>query len=97
MTPIKPTLETMASIIDHDRNVSFTDIPKYSLNIQKPESFTCENMRLPAPMERTIRLGLILVACNSGNSTLAAVRAATVADPIQPRIMAVIIQAKING
>src|SRR5690606_32995384 len=54
-TNARPAIATIVSISDHDLIVSMMLRLKYSLNIQKPLSFTCENMRLPAPMESTIR------------------------------------------
>lgn len=56
-TPPNPAIETIASITDHERSVSFKLKLKYSLNIQKPASFTCENIKLPAPSASTIRFG----------------------------------------
>src|SRR5579863_3760790 len=56
-TPTSPTTETIVSITDQDRIVSLMDKLKYSLNIQKPPSLTCEKKRLPAPTDKTIRLG----------------------------------------
>ena len=47
----------MTCIADHDLKVSFILRLKYSLYSQKPESLTCENIRLPAPTANTIKLG----------------------------------------
>ena len=70
----------MVSIADQDRNVSFRDKPKYSLNIQKPESFTWLHIRLPAPTASTIRFGSTPVVSTSGVTMPAAVMPATAAD-----------------
>ncbi len=70
---------------------------KYSLNNQNPESLTCENNRLPAPTERTIRLGLIPPRATMGAMMLAAVSPATVADPTQTRITAAVSHPRIKG
>lgn len=58
-TPINPVMDTIVSIIVHVRNVCLIVKLKYSLNNQKPPSFTCENIRLPAPMDSTISSGRI--------------------------------------
>ncbi len=47
-----PTIETIVSITLQVLSVSLTLKLKYSLNSQNPESFTCENMRLPAPVAK---------------------------------------------
>ena len=57
-TPNNPTTDTIISITDHERKVSFMLRLKYSLNSQNPESFTCENSKLPAPNDKTIKFGL---------------------------------------
>ena len=54
-TPANPTSETIVSITDHDRIVSFIDKMKYSLNIQNPLSLTWEKKRLHAPTDSTKR------------------------------------------
>src|SRR6185312_3119288 len=56
-TPINPVIETIVSIIVQVRKVCRMLKLKYSLNNQKPPSFTCENIRLPAPIESTINSG----------------------------------------
>ena len=61
ITPISPTMATMVSISDQERKVSRILRLKYSLNIQKPESFTWENIRLPAPIDSTIISGFVCV------------------------------------
>src|SRR5437764_718053 len=92
MTPTmsKPTIETIVSITLQVFSVSLTVKLKYSLNNQNPESFTCENIRLPAPVAKTIRLGLIDDPTISGATMPAAVRPATVAEPRHTRINAAI-------
>ena len=87
----------MVSIIDHERMVSLILKLKYSLKSQKPVSFTCENSRLPAPTDRTIKLGLTLYPPINGARIPAVVKPATVAEPKHTRIMAAINQAKISG
>ena len=84
-------------MIDHEQIVSFMLRLKYSLNIQKPESLTCENIKLPAPKDKTINFGIAPVYETKGITTPAAVNAATVADPTHKRITAEINQPKING
>lgn len=96
-TPNKPITETIVSITDHDRSVSVSDKLKYSLNIQKPESFTCEKSRLPAPIDSTIKLGFTAVPVITGAMMPAAVKPATVAEPTQTLIAAASNQPKING
>lgn len=81
ITPINPTTDTIVSMIDHEQIVSFMLRLKYSLNIQKPESLTCENIKLPAPKDKTIKFGFAPVCVTKGITTPAAVNAATVADP----------------
>ena len=77
--------------------VSFTDKLKYSLNIQKPVSFTCENIKLPAPILNTIKFGFTPPAATKGKIIPAAVKPAIVAEPIHTRIMAAINQPNTNG
>ena len=84
-------------MIDHEQIVSFMLRLKYSLNIQKPESLTCENIKLPAPKDKTIKFGFAPVCVTKGITTPAAVNAATAADPTHKRITAEINQPKING
>src|SRR5580658_8440203 len=92
-TPARPTIEIMVSIRDHDLIVSFIVRLKYSLNNQKPGSLTWENMRLPAPIDNTIKLGETWVMGIIGATIPAVVNPETVADPIQIRIIAAINQA----
>ena len=84
-------------MIDQENNVSFTLRPKYSLKSQNPASLTWENIRLPAPIANTMRLGSASPPVTIGSSTPAAVNAATVAEPTQPLITAVINQANSKG
>ena len=70
---------------------------KYSLNIQNPASFTCDNIRLPEPIASTINSGLTSELEISGRTIPAAVKPATVADPTQTLITVAINQAKIKG
>src|ERR1700738_5298595 len=96
--PASPTTDTIDSITDHDRMVSLIDRLKYSLNIQKPPSLTCEKARLPAPIDNTIRLGFIVGLFKTMFDTIpAAVKPATVAEPRLTRIMAAISQPKTSG
>lgn len=53
-TPKRPKTEIALSTTVQVANVCFTVNPKYALNIQKPVSFTCDNMRLPAHTKSTI-------------------------------------------
>ena len=96
-TPINPIKETMVSIILHVLMVSFTVRLKYSLNIQNPGSLTCENIKLPAPVASTINAGFTPEAAIMGATIPAAVKPATVAEPILTLIMAAIIQASNKG
>ena len=56
-------------MIDHEQIVSFMLRLKYSLNIQKPESLTCENIKLPAPKDKTIKFGFAPVCVTKGITT----------------------------
>ena len=47
---------------------------KYSLNIQKPESLTCENTNIPAPKDKTIKFGFAPVCVTKGITTPAAMK-----------------------
>ena len=87
----------MLSIIDQDLKVSFSEILKYSLNIQKPGSFICENIRLPAPIDSTIKQGSTLKLLSIGAIMPAVVKPATVAEPKQTLIEAEISHARTNG
>src|SRR5580693_1842642 len=88
-----PTTETIVSITLQVLRVSLTLKLKYSLNNQNAESFTWEKRRLPAPVDSTIRLGLIWDPTIIGAIIPAAVSPATVADPRQTRINAAMIHA----
>src|SRR5687768_16503432 len=90
-------METMVSINDHERSVSFIPRLKYSLNNQNPASFTCENIKLPAPMDNTIRLGSVLVYFITGAMMPAVVRPATVADPTHTLMMAAMSHPNTSG
>ncbi len=81
----------------HVLMVCFTVKLKYSLNIQKAGSFTCEKKRLPAPVANTIRQGLILYVAIIGATIPAVVNPATVADPVLTLMIAAINQAKNSG
>src|SRR6185503_1814654 len=90
-------IDTIVSMTDHDRMVSFIFRLKYSLNNQNPASFTCENNKLPAPTDKTIRLGSTCICDKAGAKMPAAVNPATVADPIQTRIMPAISHPNMSG
>ena len=92
-----PTIETMLSITLHVRMVSLNERLKYSLKSQKPASFTWENMRLPAPVANTIRLGFTPVVAINGATMPAVVKPATVADPRHTLMMAAMLQAASKG
>ncbi len=96
ITPSSPRTETMLSITVHVPNVCFKLRLKYSLNIQNPVSFTCENIRLPAPTDRTIS-SADTPSETSGNTIPDAVSPATVAEPNVTRNNAVISHAKKRG
>ena len=96
-TPIRPMTPTIDSINAHDLKVSFSVSVKYSLNIQKPASFTWENIKLPAPTASTIKFGLVCVATIKGKIIPAVVRPATVAEPTANLITAVISQPRNKG
>ena len=96
-TPINPMIPTMVSMTVQVDSVSFTERLKYSLNIQKPPSFTCDNIKLPEPMASTINSGLTPVFAAIGKTIPAAVNPATVADPTQTLRMVAINHAKISG
>ena len=70
---------------------------KYSLKSQKPESFTWEKKRLPAPTDNTIKFGSVPVAKTNGAIIPAEVNPATVAEPTATRIAAAISQPSNNG
>src|SRR5690606_38379172 len=96
-TPIKPTIATIVSMAVHDWKVSFMLKLKYSFTSQKPPSLKWENIKLPAPMEITIRLGSAAPEATRGEMIPAAVRPATVADPTAILIRAAINQPKNKG
>lgn len=75
-----------------------TDIPKYSLTIQNPESVTCEKQIAPEPTAKATSAGSRPGYCgNTGNTIPVAVIIATVAEPTEKRIIAATNQAKISG
>ena len=93
-TPTRPVTDMIVSMMDQDRIVSLIERLKYSLKSQKPPSLTWEKKRLPAPTDRTIRLGSTCKRFVNGNMMPAAVRPATVADPRQTRMIAAISQPR---
>jgi len=90
-------METIVSIIVQEDRVSLMVRLKYSLNIQKPPSLTCENMRLPEPIASTISSGLTSDIERKDNMIPEAVSPATVADPTHTRMMAAMSQASTSG
>ncbi|SAI17620.1 Uncharacterised protein [Enterobacter hormaechei] len=70
---------------------------KYSLNSQKPGSFTWEKITLPEPTAITISSGLTPVVAISGATMPPAVIAATVAEPSAIRRTAAIDHAISSG
>lgn len=95
--PIKPMTDTTVSIKLHDLMVSLIDRLKYSLKSQNPESFTCENNKLPEPTARTIKLGSTPKTGIMGAIIPAVVSPATVAEPIAMRMTPATNQPKIKG
>ncbi len=78
--------------------VSFIDKLKYSLKSQNPPSLTCEKARLPAPIDKTIKLGLIEGSRKTIDDNIpAAVKPATVAEPKLIRMMAAMSHPKTSG
>ena len=94
---MSPTTEAILSIIDQDKKVSFIEILKYSLNIQKPVSLTWEQKMLPDPIAKTIRLASTWTDEMIGASIPAVVNPATVADPKKILIIAAINHPNNNG
>ena len=88
---------TVVSMTVQVLSVSLTDRLKYSLNSQKPLSFTWESMRLPDPIAKTINSALTPVLLTRGKTIPAAVKPATVAEPTQTLITVAINQASNNG
>ena len=86
---------TIVSIAVQVRKVSLILIPKYSLNIQKPVSFTWEHIKLPAPIESTISSGLTPELMTKGCTIPAAVKPATVAEPNAMRIIVALANLRI--
>lgn len=88
----------MVSNTVHVLNVSFTLNPRYSFTIQKPASFTCENINDPAPVTITSNSRFTPVIFFTIGATIpAAVVNATVADPVAIRINPAIRNAKTSG
>ncbi len=79
------------------RNVSRSDIRKYSFVIQNPASLTCESISDPPPIARTINSGLTPLATVSGPTMPAAVVMETVAEPVATRISVATSQPKTSG
>ncbi len=96
-TPPRPVQATSVSITDQDLRVSLIERLKYSLHSQNPPSLTWENIRLPAPTDSTMRLGLTCEWVMSGRMMPAVVSPATVAEPRQTLMMAAITQPRIRG
>ena len=90
-------MEINVSMMVQDKKVSFNDNLKNSLNIQTPESLIWEPNTEPLPTASTINSGEIPGCPSIGDTTPAAVIAATVADPIITRNKAVTTQAKSKG
>ena len=67
------------------------------MNIQKPESLTCEPKTLPVPTANTSNSGETVPVVNKGETIHAAVIPATVAEPIATLNNAVINHANNNG
>ena len=97
MHPAKPETAIIVSIILHDMSVSLIDKLKYSLNNQKPPSFTCEKIILPEPVAKTKRTGFMELVMNIGARIPAVVMAATVAEPNAMRMSAAIPQQRMMG
>ena len=97
ISPISPVIPTIVSITVHVERVSLTVKLKYSLNNQKPASFTWESIKLPEPIANTINSGLTSELEINGKTIPAAVKPATVAEPTQTLITVAINHANING
>src|SRR5262245_50282824 len=97
INPINPKIEISVSITVQERKVCFNERLKNSLNIQKPESFTCEPNTLPVPTAKTNNSGETVPVANKGETIPAEVIPATVAEPIATLSNAVIIQANNRG
>src|SRR5436190_1773597 len=90
-------MEMVVSMTVQDKNVCFKERLKNSLNIQKPESFTCDPNTLPVPIAKTMSSGDTRPAATSGETTPAAVMPATVAEPIATLSNAVTIHPNNKG
>ena len=74
------------------------DKPKYSFTIQKPASFTWENINDPAPVTMTSSSRLTPdIFAIIGDTIPAAVVSATVAEPVAIRISPAIKKARTRG
>jgi len=76
---------------------SMTDRLKYSLNIQKPGSLTCEKAIDPQETASTMTSAWTPLPASSGSATPEAVTTATVAEPRATRRIAAISQARMIG
>ena len=85
ITPINPDMPIDVSMTLHVFRVSLILRLKYSLKSQNPPSFTCPNIRLPAPIANTINSGLTDPPVTNGRTMPAVVIPATVAEPTQNR------------
>ena len=93
----KPTIDKIDSNKVHVKNVSFMVKPKYSLNIQNPASFTCEQKMLPAPIAKTTNEMFTSDDCNNGKIIPTDEIAATVVEPNAVRNNAAASHARISG
>lgn len=92
-----PDTERMVSSRDHVKNVSFIVNPKYSLNIQKAASLTCDKIKLPAPIAKTTNATLTSDCCTKGKTIAVVQIPATVAEPNAILKIAAIIHANKSG
>ena len=92
-----PMTPTRVSITVHVDRVSLTERLKYSLKSQNPPSFTWDSIKLPDPMARTMSSGCTLVPETRGRTMPAAVRPATVAEPMLTRSMVAISHPNTKG
>ena len=77
-----PTTPTVDSISVHDWKVCLMLSPKYSLNIQNPESLKCDHITLPAPVAKTMSSGEVPACWAKGSIIGAVVSVDTVAEPV---------------
>ena len=92
-----PDTETIVESTVHVANVSFMLNPKYSLIIQNPASFTCEQIALPAPVASVTKAKFTSYCASIGITNPAVEIAATVADPKEIRKIAATNHARIIG